>query len=54
MNLIASSMFLTGTASNPMCQKFAANLGIDITWMSWAAAGFSRIGSFLYSSFGII
>ncbi|MGJ1213776.1 anion permease [Sphingobacterium multivorum] len=39
MNLIASSMFLTGTASNPMCQKFAANLGIDITWMSWAIAG---------------
>ncbi|WP_159726673.1 anion permease [Sphingobacterium sp. 18053] len=40
MNLIASSMFLTGTASNPMCQKFAANLGIDITWISWAIAGF--------------
>jgi len=40
MNLITSSMFLTGTASNPMCQKFAANLGIDITWMSWAVAGF--------------
>lgn len=40
MNLIASSMFLTGTASNPMCQKFAANLGVNITWMSWAAAGF--------------
>lgn len=40
MNLIASGMFLTGTASNPMCQKFAANLGIDITWMSWAIAGF--------------
>lgn len=40
MNLIASSMFLTGTASNPMCQKFAANLGIDISWMSWAVAGF--------------
>ena len=40
MNLIASSMFLTGTASNPMCQKFAADLGINITWMSWAAAGF--------------
>src|SRR6218665_2602164 len=38
MNLIASSMFLTGTASNPMCQKFALNLGIKITWMSWAAA----------------
>uniref|UniRef100_UPI0022705EA1 DASS family sodium-coupled anion symporter n=1 Tax=Myroides injenensis TaxID=1183151 RepID=UPI0022705EA1 len=40
MNLIASSMFLTGTASNPMCQKFAADMGVDITWMSWAAAGF--------------
>ncbi|MDH1604104.1 anion permease, partial [Empedobacter sp. GD03739] len=40
MNLITSSMFLTGTASNPMCQKFAADLGINITWMSWAAAGF--------------
>jgi DASS family divalent anion:Na+ symporter len=39
MNLIASAMFLTGTASNPMCQKFAADLGINITWMSWAAAG---------------
>lgn len=38
MNLIASSMFLTGTASNPMCQKFALNLGIKISWMSWAAA----------------
>ncbi|NAW51124.1 DASS family sodium-coupled anion symporter [Elizabethkingia argentiflava] len=40
MNLIASSMFLTGTASNPMCQKFAADMGINITWMSWAVAGF--------------
>jgi DASS family divalent anion:Na+ symporter len=38
MNLIASSMFLTGTASNPMCQKFAADLGIKISWMSWAVA----------------
>ena len=37
-NLIASSMFLTGTASNPMCQKFAENLGIHITWTSWAIA----------------
>lgn len=39
VNLIASSMFLTGTASNPMCQKFAENLGIHITWTSWAIAG---------------
>jgi DASS family divalent anion:Na+ symporter len=37
-NLIASSMFLTGTASNPMCQKFAENLGIHISWTSWAIA----------------
>ncbi|KQB43028.1 anion permease [Flavobacterium aquidurense] len=37
-NLIASSMFLTGTASNPMCQKFALNLGIKINWISWATA----------------
>jgi DASS family divalent anion:Na+ symporter len=35
MNLITSAMFLTGTASNPMCQKFAADLGIHISWMSW-------------------
>lgn len=40
MNLISSSMFLTGTASNPMCQKFAAGFGVNISWMSWAAAGF--------------
>lgn len=37
-NLIASSMFLTGTASNPMCQKFVADMGYSITWMSWAQA----------------
>ncbi len=40
INLIASAMFLTGTASNPMCQKFAADIGIDISWMSWAIGGF--------------
>ncbi|SHG84689.1 anion permease [Flavobacterium defluvii] len=38
VNLIASSMFLTGTASNPMCQKFAENLGIHISWTSWTIA----------------
>jgi len=37
-NLIGSAMFLTGTASNPMCQKFAADMGLKITWMSWAQA----------------
>lgn len=35
MNLIGSAMFLTGTASNPMAQKFAAGMGIHFTWMSW-------------------
>ncbi|RWW99725.1 anion permease [Flavobacterium cerinum] len=35
-NLITSTMFLTGTASNPMAQRFAAELGIKITWGSWA------------------
>ncbi|MGS2762122.1 anion permease [Sinomicrobium sp. M5D2P9] len=37
-NLITSTMFLTGTASNPMAQKFAADLGINISWGSWAVA----------------
>ncbi|MGG5578198.1 anion permease [Myroides sp. C15-4] len=40
LNLITSAMFLTGTASNPMCQKFAADMGINISWMNWAIAGF--------------
>jgi DASS family divalent anion:Na+ symporter len=35
MNLITSAIFLTGTASNPMCQKFAADMGIHFSWMSW-------------------
>lgn len=34
-NLITSTIFLTGTASNPMAQKFAAQLGITITWTNW-------------------
>ena len=37
-NLITSTMFLTATASNPLCQKFAADLGINISWGSWAVA----------------
>lgn len=40
LNLITSAMFLTGTASNPMCQKFAADIGINISWMNWAVGGF--------------
>ncbi len=37
-NMITSVMFLTATASNPMAQKFAADMGITITWGSWAIA----------------
>lgn len=37
-NLITSVIFLTGTASNPMAQKFAKDLGITITWGSWLVA----------------
>ncbi|WP_082886576.1 anion permease [Flavisolibacter tropicus] len=37
-NIITSTMFLTATASNPLCQRFAADLGINITWGSWAMA----------------
>lgn len=39
-NMITSVMFLTATASNPMAQKFAKDLGITITWTSWAIAAF--------------
>jgi len=37
-NLIGAGMFLTGTASNSMCQKFAHDLGVNITWTDWAVA----------------
>jgi len=37
-NMITSVMFLTATASNPMAQKFAKDMGITITWGSWAIA----------------
>lgn len=37
-NLIGAGMFLTGTASNTMCQKFASDMGITITWTDWALA----------------
>lgn len=37
-NMITSVIFLTATASNPMAQKFAKDLGINITWSSWFIA----------------
>jgi DASS family divalent anion:Na+ symporter len=38
INLVTSVIFLTATASNPMAQKFANDLGIHITWTSWLLA----------------
>lgn len=37
-NLLTSAMFITATASNSMCQKFAKDLGINISWGDWALA----------------
>jgi DASS family divalent anion:Na+ symporter len=37
-NMITSVIFLTATASNPMAQKFAKDLGITITWTGWFIA----------------
>jgi DASS family divalent anion:Na+ symporter len=37
-NMVTSVIFLTATASNPMAQKFAKDLGITISWGSWFVA----------------
>ncbi|UYL08044.1 anion permease [Bdellovibrio sp. SKB1291214] len=37
-NLLGAAMFITGTASNSMCQKFAKDLGVEISWGGWAMA----------------
>ena len=57
-NMITSVMFLTATASNPMAQKFAHDLGVNITWGSWALAAaipgltcFLVVPLFLYKTF---
>ncbi|MGE3268771.1 MAG: anion permease [Chloroflexota bacterium] len=36
--IITSAMFLTAMAANPLAAKLAADLGITITWTSWAMA----------------
>lgn len=36
--IITSAMFLTAMAANPLAAKLAADLGITITWTSWAVA----------------
>lgn len=37
-NVITSAMFLTATAGNPLITTFAAKLGYDISWTTWAIA----------------
>jgi DASS family divalent anion:Na+ symporter len=37
-NIITACMFLTAGASNPLMQKLAGDLGVEITWGSWALA----------------
>jgi DASS family divalent anion:Na+ symporter len=38
-NLVTSAMFLTAMAANPLSVQMAADQGIEITWLRWAAAG---------------
>ncbi len=35
-NVITSAMFLTAMAGNPLVIKFAAQLGVNISWETWA------------------
>jgi len=37
-NLVTSAMFLTAMAANPLSVQMAADRGIEITWLRWAAA----------------
>ncbi|MDA2930768.1 anion permease [Acidobacteria bacterium AH-259-O06] len=36
--VITGAMFLTGMAANPLAAELAANMGIQISWSSWALA----------------
>lgn len=37
-NVITSAMFLTAMAGNPLIVSFAAQAGVEISWMTWAIA----------------
>lgn len=37
-NVITSSLFVTAMAANPLAVKLAADIGISISWMTWAKA----------------
>lgn len=39
-SVITSAMFITANATNPILVKLAQNMGIDISWMTWAKAAF--------------
>jgi DASS family divalent anion:Na+ symporter len=38
VNTVTSAMFVTAMAGNPVAQKAAADLGIEVTWGGWALA----------------
>jgi len=38
VNCITSAMFLTAMAANPLAQKLAGELKVNITWVGWAIA----------------
>lgn len=38
VNVVTSAMFLTAMAGNPVAQKAAADLGVQISWGQWALA----------------
>lgn len=38
VNCITSAMFLTAMAANPLAQKLAGDLKVNLTWVGWAVA----------------
>ncbi|MDY6807968.1 MAG: anion permease [Actinomycetota bacterium] len=38
VNVVTSAMFITAMAGNPIAQKAAGEMGIEISWARWAAA----------------
>ncbi len=37
-SVITSAMFVTANAGNPIILKFAQNMGIEVSWITWAGA----------------
>ena len=38
VNMVTSAMFMTGLVGNPLIVSLAANVGVQINWMTWALA----------------